>query len=162
MSDIVVRGTRPEDLDELMRMAKNFHFETNQKRFVLFEDNISNWLYVFNGVLKYPDIHISLAAEDPKELGKLYGFFVGSMTPMFFAAVGTKIGVENLLWVDKEHRGNGYGKALINKYTDLCKKAGCSHAFVTASRGFTGWKKLGNLYRSLGFEIEKRTFMKKL
>jgi GNAT superfamily N-acetyltransferase len=159
---ISIRAVVPEDLQELMRMAKGFHVATAIKRVELYEDNVPSWLAIFQAVFSKPDIFVGLVTPHPEVENKLNGFLIATVAPMFFTQHSAPFIFEQALWVDEGFRRQGYSKALIERFCEEGRKRGCSRAIISANRGFKGWKKLGNLYRNMGFEIEERKYLKKL
>lgn len=158
---MAVRPAQSSDMAELMRMAKEIHYAHGAKRWVLFEDNIAEWMMALNECIESHggDKLIYVVEQEP---GKLVGFVTAVVGPVFWGVGNTKIAYEQLIWVDEEHRGSAFGKELIEQLCSDAKQLGCTDVFIGVSCRFPGAKKIGSMYRDLGFKLEERHFSRRL
>ena len=149
----MIREATMNDMPELMRMARSFHFAANGKRFIRFEDNTDGWVGWFRDCIADPG-RTCLIAEDDGPCG-----FITALTgPLLFAPGKTKMAYEGNLWVDEAARTNGHARHLIQAAKDWAKANGCSHLTMAAHR-FFGFKGPDKLYRSMGFELEEKHYL---
>jgi len=154
----MIREATQEDLTRLLELAKAFHIKARGKRFILFEDNIEGWTGWFEGCIQ-SDTHLSIVAVDDD--GTLCGFLTGFIGPVMFAPGKTRMAYEGSLWVELDYQRKGHARDLIAVFCGWAKEKGCSHVTMASHRYF-GWAKPDKLYRSMGFELEEKHYLKDL
>ena len=88
-----------------------------------------------------------------EEDGKYSGFV--QLYPLFSSTRMKRLWLLNDLFVEKEYRGRGISKALIDRSKQLCKETNaCSLTLETQKSNVIG----NNLYPRMGFVLEEENF----
>jgi GNAT superfamily N-acetyltransferase len=152
---MTVRRATAQDLPELMRLAKQFHYEVHLKRLRLFEDAEAGWLAWFARCLESP-AHALLVAEDAD--AQLVGFLTGLLGEIFWAP-DLQLACETAWYVEK--RGAGHGRALMEAFVDWGRRAG-ARLICAGSTQHSRPKRLHKVLRALGFRQEETHYTREV
>lgn len=137
----IIRKAAIDDLNLLVELFENYRVfyekEPDKKRAeeFLFER------------LKLNDAEIFVAETDNNNLA---GFV--QLYPLFSSTRMKRLWLLNDLFVDREHRGKGISKQLIEAAKELCKKTNaCGLVLETAKTNIAG----NDLYPKVGFSLDK-------
>ena len=146
VSDALIRPARPDDVSEILAMVRELaEYEREPDAAQATEEQLRAALFgehpaVFAHVVEHPD-------PQARAQGRLAGF------ALWFRNFSTWLGRHGVyledLFVRPEHRGRGYGKALLQTLAQVC----VDHGYGRLEWWVLDWNESAiGFYRSLGAE----------
>lgn len=149
---MIVRPAEPDDLADLVRMARLFCASIN-------EEMDRETMGEFMIFLMEADTGALFVAADPD--GPCFGMVAGMISPTFINRK-RKFATELWWWMDEEARGHGVGKQLLNALESWAIDQGAEKLSMMALEAQGNVPALDSFYTSSGFRIAEHTWVKEL
>lgn len=160
---MIIRRLEQKDKPEMEKLYKEFHI-THHREELLAHSDIREFTEYKN-----PDKTVAKTVKDlltskkyfvyiAEEKNILKGYICGEIMKKKGRVLHTE-GYVSELYIQKEYRGKGIGKSLLNALVTEFKKQGCTHLGINA---YAENKQATDIYRHLGFLDYVLTLKKKI